>query len=500
MKKIFVHIGTHKTGSTAIQRFLAKNRHNLIQYNYKYDFVSEGEINHCNLDFMAEGKGLELNKNFNYIFSNENLYTNFFNIKDFLLDKVADFEVNIIIYLRRQDIMKQAVYNQVVKTSGFTGKIYQDHHYNLNYYSFLNKLSAIFPKKNIIVRPYESSQFYGGSIYADFLNILNINLSSEFLVNDFIFNPSLSNDKLEYCLYINKLDLPVSLRTQINELVVRSESIKEGNQIFREHNTLPPFRRRKIIDYYGPSNTKIAKEFLNRDDGRLFKDPQPETNGTWKKPPSINYKTALSITKFIYTLNKKLLYSAFKHIVSSSKNSNSYNEAKDFLLPIFKNVLSNIEIDALKQGKSEKDLLRNKFESSDLHCIINTENFIDLTSSFSPDISHKAAVNGHIELLSKGGDPYFELFPITGNRGNIIYIKLIIDSPDKTFAECFFKINGNSHYLNESYIRKELNKGLNETYFVIDDERFNGQLRIDPGLIAGIYKIKEIVIKTGLRD
>ncbi|MFI3157871.1 MAG: hypothetical protein QX199_17120 [Methylococcaceae bacterium] len=496
MKKIFVHVGTHKTGSSAIQKFLTQNRDNLIKYNYRYDFIPEEGINHSTLDFVNKGQELQLDNNFNYIFSSEDLYINFECIKCFLLDKSNEFEIKIIIYLRRQDIMKQAVYNQIVKMGHFAEKIYQDHHYNLDYSVFLGKMSKLFSKRNIIVRPYESSQFYGGSIYADFLNILGLKLSSDFQFDDEVVNPSLSNDGLEYCLYINKLNLAFSVRDQINKMVIQLESITKHHRMFREHNILPPVRRRKIIAAYSVSNAKIAREYLNRSNGMLFTDPLPDINEPWSSPLCINQEKAYSITKSIYSLNRSLIYNAFKHTNFSSGNPDYYSEAKDFLLPVFRKVLSEFEIKELEKDSSENDVLRKVFETLKLYCALTPDNFFDLIYNYTPNISKKSIVGGYIELVSTGGDPFFELLPLTINDGSVTYIKLIIDSPAKTIAQCFFNIKNSSYYPTECCIERQLDKGLNEVYFIIDDARFSGQLRIDPGTIAGVFKIKEIIIKT----
>ena len=496
-KTLFVHVGTHKTGSSAIQRFLTENRDRLENYGYKYDFINKDEINHCAFDFVNEGKGLRLDNGFNYIFSCENLYIDFDQIKYFLLDKANEFEIKIIIYLRRQDAMKQSVYNQVVKTGFFSGKIYQEHHYNLNYYVFLDKVAQLFSKENIIVRPYEKSQFVGGSIYADFLNILDIKLSSDFRVDDSVVNPSLSHDGLEYCLYINKLNLPVALKDQINRKVIKLESVEKHHQMFREHNILPPVRRRKIIENYAESNAKIATEYLKGNGGVLFKDPLPDINEAWVPPLPITQEKAYSITQFIYSLNSKLVYNVFKHMISSSENTASYIEAKDFLLPVFRKALSEIEIGILEKGGSENDVINELFAASRLLRTITPDNFFASTYEYTPDISSKSIVGGYVELVSTGGDPFFELLKITEELGNITYIRLTIDAPDKTIAQCFFNTKDNSYYSSDNYVERELNKGLNEVYFIIEDAGFDGQLRIDPGQIAGIFKIKEIVIKTG---
>ena len=49
-KTIYFHIGTHKTGTTAIQKFLVTNKDELLNLGYKYDYFDKQEMNQGYLD------------------------------------------------------------------------------------------------------------------------------------------------------------------------------------------------------------------------------------------------------------------------------------------------------------------------------------------------------------------------------------------------------------------------------------------------------------------
>jgi len=46
-KTIFFHIGTHKTGTTALQSFFVQNRTYLKTKGFHYDFYNKLETNQC---------------------------------------------------------------------------------------------------------------------------------------------------------------------------------------------------------------------------------------------------------------------------------------------------------------------------------------------------------------------------------------------------------------------------------------------------------------------
>ena len=91
------------------------------------------------------------NKQKHVILSSES----FVKIKDVSVIGAAlqNSRVKIICYLRRQDDLKQSIYNQSVKV-GFSEEVIAHDKYPLDYYSLLEKWSAAFGRDNVIVRVY----------------------------------------------------------------------------------------------------------------------------------------------------------------------------------------------------------------------------------------------------------------------------------------------------------------------------------------------------------
>ena len=149
MKTIYFHIGTHKTGSTALQSFLLNNTQALIENNFIYDELIENGINHMDLSHSPnKWKNFHPNTNFNYIFSSEDFYFSFFEKKNEpkILEhlkknpqRFKNHEIKIIIYIKRQDLFSQSLNNEIIKRHGSI----KNYCYNvvpLNYYDHLKKI------------------------------------------------------------------------------------------------------------------------------------------------------------------------------------------------------------------------------------------------------------------------------------------------------------------------------------------------------------------------
>jgi hypothetical protein len=339
-KTIYFHIGTHKTGTTALQKFFMENESILARKGFLYKFYNQEEMNHGHLIKSENWEGIVFNKNKNYIISGEDFYHNILLISDTIKNKLNGFNIRFIVYLKRQDLMKQSVYNQIVKMHGFHKQIQEDSHYNLNYYQFLNNLKNLFKRESITVRAYENGQFEGGSIYSDFLNILGLELDTSYHIEKSVVNPSLTRDKLELCRLINMLGLTDGLRAQINSLVVKIALESKETKIFREQNLLSPQESIELLVNHTDSNKKIAKEYMGRENGTLFYDANPDISTHWIPYPGLRKSDATKIVKCMATKNTRLLKELYNEVNSSNQNTQGFIRASNFLMPIFSEFLN----------------------------------------------------------------------------------------------------------------------------------------------------------------
>ena len=121
-KTIFIHIGTPKTGSTAIQRSLRESTDLLAKQGYYYledswyyyvalKKISSDDINNLDKEKSKYQKVIANAAANRLIFSSEgfsgglyNVYSDVSHIAENLHYMVGDYDIKIIVYLRRQDL------------------------------------------------------------------------------------------------------------------------------------------------------------------------------------------------------------------------------------------------------------------------------------------------------------------------------------------------------------------------------------------------------------
>lgn len=320
MATLYLHIGTPKTGTTAIQNFLPLNKHLLEEQGYCYpDFgyryygvnkyrnahflvhrqkcslESEAEIRKSEDERFYEGldKIKELTNRYpNVIMSDENIWNGYINRENFwqvLKSALSEREIDlkVIVYLRRQDLVVESYYAQRVKVK--IQMNFQDFldsedidYFKLDYYSQLTEISQTVGKENIIVRVYEKKQYNGNTLISDFLNVLGLELNERYASPDIVVNTSLHGKFLEIKRVLNEFDC---FKTRNNFAVKYLKIVQEEDE---KTNGVSPSKfftyekRMNFLKKYNESNVAVAKEFMNRQDGILFRNGIDKTYGIVK--------------------------------------------------------------------------------------------------------------------------------------------------------------------------------------------------------------------------
>ncbi len=308
MAKVYLHIGTAKTGTTALQRFFAKNRELLEQQGIIYPDTGiyyENVENNRNAHFLVGERfdsswnhlreqeerefeqGLdflkEIGENHSTILlSDESLWYRG-GVNPELWEKLKKgfdqrgLEVKIIVYFRRQDSFVESHWAQQVR-GGATLSFYEYIHsdsfkeYPLNYYEHLSVIAESFGKENIIVRPFESQQYQGEekTIYSDFLNILGLELSSGFEVARPYQNMKLKGHYLEILRMLNNFR-GLSDNKIITSVLKDVQGRKINDFNYRETTQFSSVEERKeFLEQFAEGNEKIAREYLGKASGKLF--------------------------------------------------------------------------------------------------------------------------------------------------------------------------------------------------------------------------------------
>lgn len=131
-----------------------------------------------------------------------------------LASLLAGHEVQLIVYLRRQDEYIESFYNQYVKDhiARFSVKFdtFSRGNGNLNYYEYLTDWEKRFPGINVNMRIYDRNNFPDKDVVRDFLTAISVSQANSLTFQEKDANPSLSSTsinalaRINHNLYLNK--------------------------------------------------------------------------------------------------------------------------------------------------------------------------------------------------------------------------------------------------------------------------------------------------------
>lgn len=314
MTTVYIYIGTPKTGTTAIQSFLRENEEVLAKKGYGFPLLNLGirklydnRNGHFLVNYSEKKDPVEKKKEEdamkaeayrqleeaakkypNLILTDETIWHRCNIIPEFWPDLVENFrkincEVRLIVYLRRQDLMIQSLWNQSIKMSPRHTVSFKEYleapkrrFFPLVYYRHLNKISRYIPKEHIIVRPFERGQFEGEehSLYSDFLKAVGLTLTEEYQKQSISDNFGLDGNFIEIKRLVNTVaeyrELPGDplcypiLNASIQK--TKEGKIPKTSQFAYEDQIA-------FMKQFEEENRLVAEEYLGRKDGRLFLEP-----------------------------------------------------------------------------------------------------------------------------------------------------------------------------------------------------------------------------------
>lgn len=303
---IYLHIGTNKTGTSFIQNTLIKNYAVLREYGILYPKAGLVDSAHYGL---SDALGFSLNKGNNtgdaklsakikqkllQEITASAANTVIFSSEIFMLNKELDlikqfletFEVKIIVYLRRHDDWWESAYNQAVKTVvsppwKIGVREYLTYQKKKNpkfgdYRLLINRWAEAFGKENILVRPFETQQNQP-TIVDDFFTTMQLEaIPAKLKIPPIKINQSLDDYTLSMIDSLQRANINPDLRRKMIAYVLDKVSYDSNTTLIN------PKLRLKLIANNTPAYEYIAKEFLNRADGKLFVAPLPSIDTVWK--------------------------------------------------------------------------------------------------------------------------------------------------------------------------------------------------------------------------
>ena len=176
-----------------------------------------------------------------------------------LKQEFSDFDIKVLVYLRRQDKFFQSSYKQVVKlgyTKSFTEYF---HELNINYEKLLDDWSLVFGKENLKIKIFDDPEVKS-NLLQDLLKTLEIKNLSTFTKEDFVTsNESFSN---EHTALIRQLNLR-STGKLANEIFTYFETYyKQENQKIKEGELINKQQLIKLYNENKEINERIRHKYL----------------------------------------------------------------------------------------------------------------------------------------------------------------------------------------------------------------------------------------------
>ena len=294
--KLVLHAGIHRTGSTSLQRALARNRAALAARGIAYPGE---EANHQPLvwSLFRRQSGAEAVLGLVEAARSEGAGTLILSGEDFAIHDdlgwlegvAARVETRALFYLRRQDHWVMSWYNQHVKwpfdraksrmdPQAFLATL-EDFHW-LDYERLLGRWSAVLGQEGLGVGVLEKGQVE--DVTADFLDRLGI--ARDGLEEDGErANDSLPVHMLEIARHLGLFEMKGGKRMKV--LSALRSGLADRAPAGRVSTVYSPEERNRVLARFAAPNRAVARRFLDRET-LFFEPPRGPTRPTGGSPSS----------------------------------------------------------------------------------------------------------------------------------------------------------------------------------------------------------------------
>lgn len=263
-KRLVLHVGTHKTGTSFLQKLLLVNRqvlgsesvgladpvHELLgDHHYLVSFLEQGGEG-----FQRFLAGVQTGHECTLV-SSECLLTWLMNSPDAaalpaLLEPF--FEVSVVLYLRRQDYLKESVFAEVA-TTWYQGDIRDENHYTYDYSLFVDRVVELFGAHSLRLGIYRDDQ--PQDLAADFLSLAGLEHLTGRLAA--IEPERVSDNRRQVALLALCAKEDPGSYEQLRHVVLEPGRITADGSKYQ----LSPQERRDFLEPYIASNRRVARAF-----------------------------------------------------------------------------------------------------------------------------------------------------------------------------------------------------------------------------------------------
>jgi hypothetical protein len=303
LKTIYIHIGTFKTGSTSIQRFLKENRAALesrrvyvpttqllahhplpLSLIKKYSdwragwrefegdpddvwdkFLDEVSKTECETILVSSESFCDL--------VNENCRESSNVFGEYLKNKLQEYDVKIICYLRSIEPYIKSIYQESIKITSRTismleevDELSQRDSIHLKPTIYLDFYSSLFGRENLIVKEYARKKMKGGDSVEDILDILGCAdlYQKEAAIHS---NPSLSIESIKLKRALNACGLDsYEYNQEMVRLINLAKDISEDTSF---EDSIPGHIVREIESEQNVIEQRYGLKFTSEEVGEL---------------------------------------------------------------------------------------------------------------------------------------------------------------------------------------------------------------------------------------
>lgn len=325
MKRLILHVGTMKTGTSAIQGFLAQNAAVLERQGVSYPlfgrFAKENPDRNANFLMRAANaravpgyKSKHLKKKVpaalaefreavaafdTVVLSEETLWhrgldhEGYWEAARAIVEECGVEQTDVIVYLRRQDEYAESRWREFVKHHTWYTMTFEEYRADEesmrpnDYKRGVDLLAAAFGKDRLTVRVYERSGFVDHDVVKDFLACAGIGDDPGF---DYVLhgsrarNSSLSEDYTELKRLANLA--PAYSGGGSNWYRAAATAAMGALDGIESKWHMSSEERAAFMARYEEGNAALAREYLGREDGVLFSNPAADGDAGWDYDPA----------------------------------------------------------------------------------------------------------------------------------------------------------------------------------------------------------------------
>lgn len=284
-KRLYIHIGIHKTGTTTLQKMLLTNKKYLSElglfypsscmhrahHNVPWEIVNDSRWERDRGTLTDLKNEIEKQNYQKFLISSEDICILSSAQIKILYQHFQKYKPKIIIYIRNQYDYIVSSWSQLINTWKTTKSFKEyfdfclENELNiLNYNLFLDRWANIFGKENLIVKVFHKKN--EKPLELSFLDIFDIDIDLQKLEIGERLNLSMSFQKLNLFRAINKYKQNFDTITRIN---IRKDIIDMINQNYQTNKNLVLPKdsdelRQKADVFFELSNRQVAKDYFEK--------------------------------------------------------------------------------------------------------------------------------------------------------------------------------------------------------------------------------------------